>query len=138
MILLDTNVLSAVMKDPPDRAIVSWLNRQPRSSIWITAVTVLEVEWGIKTMPLGKKRDRITRVYRSIVSELNNRVAAFDHEAAGFAADLMASTQKTGRATDIRDTMIAGIVLARNASFATRNITHFADIGATVINPWVA
>ena len=104
----------------------------------MTAVTVLEIEWGLKTMPSGKKRDRVTRVYESILAELNNHITAFDHESAGFAADLMASRQKTGRVTDIRDTLIAGIVLARHASLATRNVTHFADIGATVINPWVA
>lgn len=138
MILLDTNVVSALMNDPPDPAVLSWINRQPRSAIWMTAVTVLEIEWGLKTMPVGNKRERLTAVYESFLRELNHRVTAFDHDAAGFAADLMASRQKAGRVTDIRDTMIAGIVLARHATLATRNVAHFIDIPAQVVNPWVS
>ena len=69
---------------------------------------------------------------------MEQRIAVFDEEAARFAANLTAVRRKKGRAGEIRDTMIAGIVLAHHASLATRNTTHFSDISATVINPWEA
>lgn len=138
MIILDTNVVSALMNDPLDSTVASWLNRQPRISVWTTAVTVLEIEFGLKILPMGRKRAGLIRIFASILAEMDRRVAAFDHEAAQLAADLMASRQTKGRVVDVRDTMIAGIVLARHASLATRNVAHFSDLSATVVNPWTA
>jgi predicted nucleic acid-binding protein len=69
---------------------------------------------------------------------MDHRIAVFDEEAARLAANLTAFRQKKGRVGELRDTMIAGIVMARHATLATRNVTHFADISATVVNPWVA
>ena len=138
MIILDTNVISALMNDPVDEQVTSWLNRQPQTSIWTTAVTVLEIDFGLKIMPIGKKRDGLTHLFELIIAEMGHRVSAFDHDAARLAADLMASRRKKGKVVDLRDTMIAGIVLARHASLATRNVSHFSDISATVLNPWTA
>jgi len=138
MIILDTNLVSALMNDPVDEMVASWLNRQPQTSIWTTAVTILEIDFGLKIMPIGKKRDGLTHLFASIMAEMGHRVCAFDHDAAQLAADLMASRRKKGKVVDLRDTMIAGIVLARHATLATRNVTHFSDIPATVVNPWTA
>ena len=138
MIILDTNVVSALMNDPVDEKVASWLNRQAQTSIWTTAVTILEIDFGLRIMPMGKKRDGLTHVFESIMAEIGHRVSVFDYDAAQLAADLMASRRKKGKVVDLRDTMIAGIVLARHASLATRNVAYFNDITAPVINPWTA
>jgi toxin FitB len=138
MIVLDTNVFSALMQVAPDASVVAWLNRQPRTSVWITSVTVFEIRFGLQIMASGKRRTALLQSFESLLERIEHRVASFDDAAADHAADLMASRQNAGRPGDLRDTMIAGIVVARQAAIATRNITHFADISATVLNPWKA
>jgi toxin FitB len=136
VIILDTNVISALMNDPPDSKVVDWFDRQAGSSIWTTSVTVLEIQFGLQLMPAGKRRTGLSHVFEQILEEIQSRIAGLDEEAARRTADLMASRQKAGRAGELRDSMIAGIVLARNATLATRNVVHFRDISATVVNPW--
>ena len=136
MIVLDTNVLSALMRQTPDDRVVAWLDRQPRASIWTTSVTVLEVRFGLQVMPAGKRRTLLIQAYETMLEKFGRRVASFDDAAARQAGDLMASRHKKGRPVDLRDTMIAGIVLANHATLATRNTPHFEDIAAPLVNPW--
>lgn len=135
MIILDTNVLSALMQRIPEPRIVTWLDRQPRSSIWTTAVTVLEIRFGLQTMALGKRREVLMQTFDVLLEKIDHRVAAFDDAAAQEASRLMAARHRRGRPGDLRDTMIAGIVLARHASLATRNTAHFEDV-SSLIDPW--
>jgi toxin FitB len=137
LILLDTNVLSALMRPAPDKPVVAWLDRQPAEAIWITSVTVMEIETGIALLPAGRRRDALQRAYDVILhEELQNRVSPFDHAAATFAAKLAADRRREGRQVDYRDTEIAGIALARRATLATRNVAHFRDLTIQIINPW--
>lgn len=138
MILLDTNVLSALMQQAPDNNVVAWLDRQPRASIWTTSVTVLEIRFGLQIMSGGKRRSVLIQSFQELLNRIGNRVVSFDIAAAEAAGDLMASRHKSGRPGDLRDTMIAGIVVAQHATLATRNTTHFEDIPAPLINPWIA
>jgi len=138
MIILDTNVLSALMRQTPDKNVIVWLDKQPRTSVWTTSVTILEVRFGLQVMPLGKRRSLLIREFETVLDKIGYRIAPFDAAAAQQAGDLMASRQKKGRPGDLRDTMIAGIVLAHHATLATRNITHFEDLSVPVINPWFA
>ncbi len=138
MIILDTNVLSALMRQAPDEHVVAWLDQQPRTSIWTTSVTVLEVRYGLQIMAAGKRRALLIQGFEALLDKLGHRVAAFDAEAAQQAGDLMASRHKKGRPGDLRDTMIAGIVLARHATLATRNTAHFEDAAVPLVNPWMA
>jgi hypothetical protein len=92
----------------------------------------------LQIMALGKRRSLLFQAFEALLDNLGHRVAPFDADAAQEAGDLMASRQKKGRSGDLRDTMIAGIVLACHATLATRNVAHFADISALVINPWAA
>ena len=138
MIVLDTNVFSALMQVSPEPKVIAWLNRQPRTSVWTTSVTVFEIRFGLQIMASGKRRAALLQKFESLVERIEHRVASFDDAAADHAADLMASRQNAGRPGDLRDTMIAGIVVARQAALATRNTTHFRDISATVVNPWDA
>jgi predicted nucleic acid-binding protein len=139
MIILDTNVLSAVMSRTPDNQVIVWLDEQPRTSIWTTSVTVLEIRFGLQTMPLGRRRATLVQAFETILlDKIDRRVAPFDTAAAEMAADLMAVRHKKGRPGDLRDSMIAGIALACHATLATRNISHFADLSVPVINPWTS
>jgi len=138
MIVLDTNVLSALMCQMPDTAVVSWLDRQPRTSIWTTSITVLEVEFGLQIMPAGKRRTVLIHAFEGVLEKIAHRVVPFDVAAAQRTADLMASRHRKGHPGELRDSMIAGIVLAHHAAFATRNTAHFEDIGVPLVNPWTA
>ena len=124
------------MNDPPESKLVTWLDRQPESSIWITSISILEIQFGLQSMAAGERRTVLSQVFEIIVKEMNGRIAVFDEDAARATASLMASRQNRGRVGELRDSMIAGIVLARRASLATRNLTHFGDISAAVVNPW--
>ena len=137
MIILDTNVVSGFMQDPPNPQIVSWLDQQPRSSLWTSAVTIYEIQSGIEVLPLSRRRAALSRIFESLLVKIEQRIAPFDEQAARIAANLTAVRQQKGRVIELRDTMIAGIVLAQGASLATRNVSHFSDISAQIINPWV-
>jgi len=137
MIILDTNVLSALMHVTPDQNVIAWLDRQPRTSIWSTSVTILEVRFGLQIMAAGKRRSVLIQAFERVLETMDQRVVPFDATAAHQAGDLMASRHKTGRPGELRDTMIAGIVLAQHATLATRNTAHFDDVTAPLVNPWV-
>src|SRR5262245_7386710 len=136
MIILDTNVLSALMRTAPEAKVVAWLDNQPRDSVWITSITALEVRFGLQILPTGKKRTALFQAFDSLLETIKHRIAALDTDAAESAADLMARRQRAGRPVELRDTMIAGIALARRAALATRNVTHFADAGISIVDPW--
>jgi predicted nucleic acid-binding protein len=138
MIVLDTNVLSALMYRTPDKNVIAWLDKQPRTSIWTTSVTVLEVRFGLQIMPGGKRRSALIQAFDGVLDKIDHRVVGFDVAAALQAGDLMASRHKKGRPGDLRDTMIAGIVLAQHATLATRNTAHFDDIPVPLVDPWTA
>jgi len=138
MIILDTNVLSALMRATPERKVVAWLDQQPRTSVWTTSVTVLEVRFGLQMLAVGKKRSRLVQAFEEVLDKIEQRVAAFDALAAQQAGDLMAARQRKGRPVDLRDTMIAGIALAHHATLATRNTAHFDDLSIPLVNPWTA
>jgi len=138
MIVIDTNVFSALMQVAPEPKVIAWLDRQPRTSVWTTSVTVFEIRFGLQIMAVGKRRTSLLQAFESLLRRIEHRVASFDDAAASQAADLMASRQKNGRPIDLRDTMIAGIVLAQQAAIATRNTANFRDIAAPVLNPWDA
>jgi predicted nucleic acid-binding protein len=137
MIILDTNVISALMRSAPDEMVLQWLDRQPESSIWTTSVTVMEIRYGIQMLPAGQRRERMKQEMEAVLrEEIEGRHIPFDVGAAERAAILMAERKLRGRPVEFRDTMIAGIVLSRNAVLATRNTAHFSDLGPRVINPW--
>ncbi|MFY9743178.1 MAG: type II toxin-antitoxin system VapC family toxin [Candidatus Sulfotelmatobacter sp.] len=136
MTILDTNVVSEFMLRSPSPKVIGWLDRQPRSSLWTTAVTIFEIRLGLQIMPSSKRREVLNQRFDEVLARINEQIVPFDTDAAQEAASLMASRKMQGRPRDLRDTMIAGIVLARRASLATRNAAHFDDISALLIDPW--
>ena len=137
MIILDTNVLSELMRRDPDPVVLRWLDQQSSQSIWITTVTLFESRLGLALLPVGQRRQALLQAFEQLLTlDLENRILPFDAEAATQAAMLAADRQRSGRPVDIRDTQIAGIAQARRATLATRNVRHFEGLSVTVVNPW--
>jgi predicted nucleic acid-binding protein len=136
MIILDTNVLSALMRQAPEQRVVDWLDRQARTSVWTTSVTVLEVRFGLQILATGRRRTLLTEAFEELLARMGQRVATFDAAAAGQASELMAARHRKGRPVDLRDTMIAGIAIAQHATLATRNTVHFKDTSIPLVDPW--
>lgn len=137
MILLDTNVLSALMQREPDEAVVAWLDRQPSESIWTTSITVFEVRMGLELLAKGRRRSRLEKEFdRLLAEDLDGRVQFFDRAAADAAGTIAASRQRAGRTVEIRDVQIAGIASVRKATLATRNVRHFEGLGIRLVDPW--
>jgi toxin FitB len=137
VIILDTNVLSALMRDRPDAAVITWLDKQPAESIWTTAITVLEVRTGLELLRASRRRTQLESAFDGLLrDDLDGRVLSFDTAAATAAGVAVAAAQRRGKSAEIRDCQIAGIALARRATLATRNGRHFEPLGVTVVDPW--
>ena len=107
-----TNVLSALMHDPPDIAVVAWIDQQNAEDIWTSTVTVFEVRFGLARMAVGHKRAALEAAFDGLLREdLAGRIALFDRAAAEAAGQLAARREAMGRTVDVRDTLIAGIAL---------------------------
>jgi len=127
------------MQTVPDPSVVKWLDQQPAESVWITSITVFEARLGLALLPSGRRRQALQLAFEQLLAEdLEERVLDFDRPAAQAAADLAAERPRSGRTVDMRDTQIAGIVIARRATLATRNVKHFADLTTEVVNLWEA
>jgi toxin FitB len=137
VIILDTNVISALMTDQPAPVIAHWLDRNAPESVWTTSITVFELRFGIERLPPSRKRRELEDQFGRVIHEdLHGRVLALDEKAAHEAGTLSARRQSRGRPIETRDSMIAGIALSRRAELATRNVRHFQDLGLPVIDPW--
>jgi predicted nucleic acid-binding protein len=136
VIVLDTNVLSALMRTTPDAVVVEWLDRQPADSIWVTSITAFEARFGLALLPKGKRRSRLERAFDRVVTEdLSRRVLSLDEMATVTAGQLAAERQRSGRVVDLRDTLTAGIAQAWRATIATRNTRDFEGLNVPVVDP---
>jgi predicted nucleic acid-binding protein len=139
MIILDTDVLSETMRDAANPRFSAWFDDQPRTSVWTTAISLLEIRFGIERLPIGRRRTALELALETtVVLDLDARILPFDSGAASETAILMAERQRRGHAGDLRDSMIAGIAITHRATLATRNTRHFADLPLPVIDPWQA
>ncbi|HVT57994.1 MAG TPA: type II toxin-antitoxin system VapC family toxin [Thermoanaerobaculia bacterium] len=137
MILLDTNVVSALMRRDPDPVVVGWLDGLPAESVWTTSVTVFEVRLGLELLAAGRRRRVLEEAFaRALEGDFENRVLSFDAAAAQVAGRLAAQQRRSGHPVEIRDVQIAGIAVARKATLATRNLRHFEGLGLKLIDPW--
>lgn len=135
--MLDTNILSELMRATPAPSVVAWLDSQPTVSIWTTSVSVFEVRSGLSILPAGRRKNGLVKAFEAIVETgLRGRVLSLDERAATCAADIFAEAKRSGRPIDFRDLMIAGIVAANRATLATRNTKHFESALVATVNPW--
>lgn len=137
MIILDTNVISELMKTRPNAAVRAWADAQRRDQLVTTAITIMELTAGVAILRPGKRRDELAASIDWVIDDqLKGRVLNFDRRAAIAAAELYAARRTTGRTIDLRDTQIGGIAISRRIPVATRNTLHFEDLPVKTINPW--
>ena len=137
MILLDTNVLSELMRPAPDPAVERWLAAQPDASLFISAITEAELRYGAALLPSGKRRSALTVEIDGMLEEdFDGRILPFDRLAAQAFAAIAADRRQAGRPISQADAQIAAIARSRGASLATRNVPDFDGCGVEVINPW--
>lgn len=136
MIILDTNVLSAVMEQAGNDRVVNWLDRQDIDGLCMTAINLHELRFGIDKLARGRRRKTLDEALDYTVELLGNRVWPIDLESAKRSGELQARREKVGRPIALGDCLIAGVALARGAAIATRNVRHFRDLGIVIVNPW--
>jgi predicted nucleic acid-binding protein len=139
VIILDTNVISEVLRPTPVPRVLRWVDDQPRASLFITTVTRGEILYGIQLLADGKRKRGLWDVAKKIFDEdFAGQMLSFDSDAADFYAEIAASRWGAGRPISQFDAMIAAMARSRGADIATRNVKDFAGCGIGVANPWEA
>ena len=137
MIILDTNVISEIMKPHPDPTVMAWLEAQDPAQLATTTVCVAEITYGLARLDPGERRSRLETRFGQLLAEgLAGRIFGFDLSAAAHYGPLVANRQRLGRPIEGFDGLICAIALANNAQIVTRNSTDFANSGVTILNPW--
>ena len=139
MIVIDTNVVSELMRMTPEPAVMTWFSGQDSAELYLTAVSEAELRAGAAILPAGRRRDRITAEVDAVVREdFAGRVLPFDSAAAKAYAAIAASRRSMGRPILEADCQIAAIARASDAAVATRNGADFEHCGIALIDPWAA
>ena len=139
MILLDTNIVSELMKSAPEPSVLAWIDAMPAATVFVSAIARAEILYGIALVPEGKRRDRLEQAaHTAFETYFRGRILPFDSEAADAFAPLAASRHRAGRPISQPDAQIAAIARSRGAALATRNVSDFAGCGVEVVNPWGA
>lgn len=139
MIVIDTNVISELWKIEPNPTVLAWIDAQAVETLYLSAITVAELRYGLATMPEGKRRTIYQdRLEGEVLPAFTARVLPFDLDASQAYADLMARAKAEGKSIGKADGYIAAIANARGFTVATRDIAPFQAAGLNIINPWEA
>ena len=139
MILLDTNVVSEVMKTRPAEAVVAWLNGQDSEKLHVSAISIGEIAYGLRVLPDGRRRSGLReRFERFIALAFDQRVLAYDESAARIYGELMGDRKELGLPMSVPDGQIAAIARLNHMAVATRNVLDFEHCGIDVLNPFEA
>lgn len=138
MIILDTNIVSEVMRPQPASQVVQWLNGHSAVALYVTAITVAEIRFGLCAIPDGRRRQDLTRRFEQFIATgfAPGHVLGFGIEAAGHYGELMAGRREIGRPMSMADGQIAAIARAQGFAVATRNIKDFTNCGLELIDPF--
>jgi len=137
VILLDTNVISELMRQRPEPGVLAWVDGLDPDAVVITAMNEAEILHGLVRLPDGRRRQQLQQSWEAMKAELlTSRVLPFTSEAAHWYAELLRCRERMGRAMATADAVIAATALAQGAALATRDVDDFADIGLELINPW--
>lgn len=139
MIVLDTNVVSELMRKTPERGVISWVDRFSAAEVLVTAVTAAELMYGVARLPDGRrKRELRAQVEGLLAEDFQDQILPFDSRAAAHYAEIVASRERAGRPISMADAQIAAICRNWSAGLATRNVDDFVDTGIEAVNPWDA
>jgi toxin FitB len=138
MILLDTNVVSEAMKPEPASSVQQWLDAQAAETLFLSAITIAELLFGVGALQEGKRKSRLTAAIEGVIGLFADRVLPFDADAARRYADLAVKARSSGKGFPTPDGYIAAIAVSRSFAIASRDAGAFAAVGLTVIDPWTA
>jgi predicted nucleic acid-binding protein len=137
MIILDTNVLSELMRPAPAASVVRWVAVQPATSIYTTSITQAEILHGVMLLPAGRRRNTLEAAAKALFDQdLGGRVLPFGSDAALPYARIAAERRRSGRPISQFDAQIAAIAHSAGAAIATRNVADYVATGVKIINPW--
>lgn len=136
MIVVDTNVISELMRSAPADPVAEWASAQSAPSLYTTAVTVAEVLYGIERLPAGGRRDALLATASDVFDSFSEKILSFDSEAAHHYARIVQHRDQIGRPINGFDAQIAAICRAYGAALATRNVKDFGEVGLRLIDPW--
>lgn len=137
MIVLDTNVVSELMRVPPSPQVLAWVDAQRTSTLHLTATVVAELVYGVARLPDGKRETHfLDALARVLEDDFVDRILPFDARAAAEAGVLVANQERNGRAMSVGDAQIAAVCRTTGADLATRNSKDFAGLGIEIVNPW--
>ena len=138
MILLDTNVLSELMRPKPDERVLHWIDQQPAVHLWISAITRAEINLGLALLPDSKRKQSLMDIAASMfIEDFANRCLAFEQHAADTYAKIVSNRRNLGIPISVADAQIAAIACVNSLAIATRNIKDFSNIeGLVIIDPW--
>jgi toxin FitB len=138
VIVLDTNVVSEIMRLKPEPAVIAWLDAQAPGDLWLTSIVAAELMFGVARLPDGARKRQLAQALQATLEEdLAGRVLPFDLPCASVYADLCAQRERAGLPAAMADAQIAATCLAHGATLATRNRSHFEGLGLAIIDPWV-
>ena len=137
MIVLDTSVISEVIRRAPAAGVISWLDSLATAEVMTTAITAAELLYGVARLPQGQRKSQLATVVHDVLDkDFHGRVLSFDEHAAGYYAEIVAVRDQTGRPIGVADAQMAAICRLAGATLATRDITDFEETGLVLINPW--
>ena len=137
MILIDTNVISEVMRISPSLRVLEWLNQQDAASLYISTITIGEIEYGLRILPAGKRRLALKERFKQFIERaFTQRVLVYDKAASNAYGDLMGYRRELGRPMNAPDGQIAAIARAGGLAIATHNTRDFEDCGVNLIDPF--
>jgi toxin FitB len=137
LIILDTNVVSELMRPMPDKSVEDWAYRHRRRQLWTTTISLAEIYYGLERLPAGRSKDQTAAAARDVFGTFADRILAFDPAAARQFALVVAGRDRAGLPIEGFDAQIAAICAVHGASVATRNVEDFVGTGIEVIDPWL-
>ncbi len=132
--LLDTNVVSEVIRSTPHLHVVTFL--MEHDDLWLSSIVIHELEYGLQRMAHGQRQASLQDGLLGFIAEYEDRILPLERIGAGWAARFRAQAQRSGRTLDLGDALIAGTAKTHDLAVATRNVRDFGDLGVEVINPW--
>lgn len=137
MIILDTNVVSELMRPRPSISVIDWVNRQAVSNLYLSTISEAELRYGVEILPIGqRRRGLLTRIEEMLLQYFPGRILPFDRNAARSYAEIAAARRSAGSPISPADGQIAAIAHSVGAAIATRDTTDFKGCGIKVVNPW--
>jgi hypothetical protein len=137
MILLDTNIISEMMKPIPDPNVIQWIDRQEVTQLFVSTITIAEISYGLNVLPEGNRKALLEKAFnKALLEAFTTRILAFDESAAHCYGKIMGHRKNLGQPLGVPDGQIAAIAFSHGAAIATRNIRDFKNCDLHLINPF--